>query len=130
MTIRDRDKFMETLWDWKFLESSLGGRIRPSDLDGIVERKGKVLLLEAKSPGVTIPTGQQIMFDHLVNARCPHCGQKIGRIDVLVIWGERNQPEQMRMWRIHDHPIDATEADIQKMVDRWYKWAEKNVNSR
>lgn len=129
MTIENLDEFIENLWDWSFLERYLGGfGIRPTDLDGLVERNGNLLLLEAKSPTAKIPRGQRILFDRLVWAKCPHCEREIKKFDVLVIWGEPNQPEKMRMWRIHDQPIDATEADVQKLVGTWYQEACHNGN--
>ena len=54
-------------------------------IDGLVERRGRFLMLEAKSPGVPIKTGQAMTFEAL---------RKTGRFTVIVIWGERNKPEE------------------------------------
>ena len=48
--------------DWGFLDNSFSGKIRVSDIDGIVEANGKLLILEWKGSGVPITKGQEIMF--------------------------------------------------------------------
>ena len=66
MTIKNLEAFVENLWDWGFLDECFPGtRIRVTDIDGLVERNGHFLLIEAKSPGKDIPTGQRILFDRL-----------------------------------------------------------------
>lgn len=121
MSIHNKTLFMDNLWDWGFLQRYLGGfGISPTDIDGMIERNGHILLLEAKSPGVPIPLGQKIMFDHLVNATCPHCSADCGLWDVVVIWGKPNQPEQMQMWRTQNAPVAADLAAVQALVGEWY----------
>lgn len=113
--------YVENLWDWGFLRKYLGNfGIEPTDLDGIIERNGRFLLLEAKSPGAKIPGGQRFMFDNLVKMKCPYCDQDINLYEVLVIWGKPNQPEQMQMWRIQSTPVPASVSAVQKVVGDWY----------
>jgi hypothetical protein len=107
---------MENLWDWGFLSDCFGGsRISPTDLDGVVERKGHFLYLEAKSPGKDVPKGQQIMFDHLIADK---------RSTVLVIWGKPNLPERAQLWG--QEPFKADTAKIQQVVAGWYAKANRN----
>lgn len=106
MTIRNKDVYMGNLWDWGFLDDCFGGtRIRVTDLDGVVERKGHFLYLEAKSPGKDVPKGQQIMFNHLIAEK---------NKAVLVIWGKPNVPEMAQFWGCK--PFVADSAKIQEVV--------------
>jgi len=115
MTIKNKDVYVANLWDWGFLDSCFGGtRIRVTDLDGLVERRGHFLYLEAKSPGKEVPIGQQIMFDHIVAA---------GNT-VLVIWGQPNDPQAAQVWGSEVFIADT--AKIQQIVARWYQCAESD----
>ncbi len=49
--------------DWGFLDNSFSGKIRVSDIDGIVEANGNLLILEWKGTGVPVTKGQEIMFN-------------------------------------------------------------------
>ena len=37
------------IFDWDFLKGCWGGSIQPTDIDGIVERFGRVLMFETKT---------------------------------------------------------------------------------
>jgi len=118
VTIRNKDHYMACLWDWGFLDICFGGtKIRVTDVDGLVERKGHFLLIEAKSSGAPVPKGQSIMFDALV---------KNPKWSVLVVWGNTNKPEEALMWG--NKLFKADEAKIQEIVHRWYNDA--NSTSR
>jgi hypothetical protein len=117
MPIRNKDVYMNNLWDWGFLSDCFGGtRISPTDLDGVVERKGHFLYLEAKSPGKDVPKGQQIMFNRLIADK---------RATVLVIWGEPNAPEKAQFWGCK--PFVANTAKIQEVVAKWYEHADREA---
>ncbi len=110
-TIRNIDTFVHTLWDWACLDGCFGQtRIKPTDVDGLIERRGKFLLIEAKSPGVTIPTGQSIMFDSLL---------KTGVFTIIVVWGQSNNPERLQIWG--NRPITANLEIFREKVTQWYK---------
>jgi hypothetical protein len=115
MTINSPDDFFANFWDWAFLDQCFHPtKIKVSDGDGIVERNGLFLLLETKSPGVVIPTGQQRMFDALL---------KTGYFHVLVIWGRRNQPQEMQFWGRRRTPADT--ASVVNAVRKWFLYADK-----
>ena len=104
---------MARLWDWGFLDECFGGtRIKVTDVDGLVERRGHFLLIEAKSIGAPIPKGQAIMFDALVEDPNWH---------VLIIWGDTNAPVEAMVWG--NKQFEADEAKIQDVVRRWYSMA-------
>ncbi len=115
MTIRDIQDFVANLWDWGFLKECFGQtRIEPTDLDGVVERRGNVLVLETKKPGQSIPRGQEILFDALVEKHS---------FTILILWGQRNQPQRMQVWKRGDSfPVD--EQAVKAYVQRWFSWAD------
>jgi len=114
MTIKNLKTYVENLWDWEFLDECFGGtRIRVTDLDGLVERKGRFLYIEAKSPGKEVPVGQKILFDHLIANP---------QNTVLVIWGAPSEPEQAQFWGRKAFPADKEK--VKALVSRWYQYAE------
>ena len=86
--IRDREKFAERLWDWGFLNECWGGKIRPSDIDGIVERNGYFLILEGKPANQEPNKGQQILLQMLT--------KKIETCTALILYGEPGDPKFYR----------------------------------
>lgn len=63
----------------KFFDQYLGGKCSPSDIDGVIERNGHILLIEWKSGHTEIPLGQHILFENFAFKR---------GIPVLVLWGD------------------------------------------
>ncbi len=113
MTIRNKQLYMESLWDWGFLDDCFGGsHIRVSDVDGLVEHNGYFLLIEAKAAGKDVPRGQAILFDNLITN---------DRWAILVIWGNPGNPESYRFWGYPVYP--ASTEKIQARVAQWYKHA-------
>lgn len=120
MTINNMDAYMGNLWDWGFLNDCFGGtKIRVSDIDGIVERNGQFLVLEAKSPGVEIKGGQKILFKRMAAS---------GTHTVLVIWGKPGHPERYSVFSAKcpggTVPKLADETTIRELVRDWYKKAD------
>ena len=110
MSIKDKAKYVANLWDWGFLDGCFGHtKIRVTDLDGLVERNGHFLFIEAKSSGVGVPRGQQILFDRLIESP---------QNSVLVIWGCPNKPEMAQWWGRKTFPAD--EEAIVEEVAAWY----------
>lgn len=48
--------------DWKMIEDCFPGKIRPGDVDGLVEVNGNLLLIEWKNPGDHLEHAQDIAF--------------------------------------------------------------------
>ena len=68
--IRDMEKFIASLPDWSALNECFGGKVRVSDIDGIVERNGHFLVLETKHQSeCSMPVGQDLMFRALSNIK-------------------------------------------------------------
>ena len=120
MTIRNMDNYVAALWDWSCFNDCFGNsRIRVSDLDGIVERNGKFLVLEVKSHGASVPIGQQRMFNAMAET---------GAFTVVVLFGETNAPQRMRVTTRHNGRVVSVEkpADmdtVRDMVKRWFDFA-------
>ena len=118
MSIHNPEKFVSTLWDWKCLDGCFGNtRIRPTDVDGFVERNGHFLWIETKSAGVCIPVGQQRTFDALV---------KLSRFTVLIIWGEPQSPVELLLIRPkgHSHYPGASITKLRHIVRFWFAYAD------
>ncbi|MGB9804995.1 hypothetical protein, partial [Desulfofundulus sp.] len=115
LTIRRPDLYLESAWDWGILKGCFGGsRIEPTDIDGLVERNGRFLVLEAKKPGVRIKQGQMLTFNALRNT---------GLFTIIVVWGENNVPYEMLV--MYPPPIQprrnrATLEDLRRVVKWWY----------
>lgn len=118
MTIKHMDKFTEALWDWAILDGCFGSsRIKPTDIDGLVEVNDHFLLIEAKGEHARITKGQQYTFEAL---------QATGRFTIIIINGENNQPYSMQVL----YPNGATSqlqqagvAELRSVVARWYRYA-------
>lgn len=114
MNIRDPQKFLETQWDWTpFNEAFDQTRIRITDIDGAVERNGRLLFIETKLPGVEIPLGQKLLFDRL---------SQIPGVCVLIVWGKPNMPEKAQLWR-RGEAVKTSREGMIAYVRSWFKWA-------
>jgi hypothetical protein len=116
--IRNPDKFMAGFWDWDILRGCFGfTKIKPTDIDGCVERNGQTLIIETKGPDVPIPQGQFIMFETWA---------KTGYFTILVVWGETDNPTHMMLFRPGGQVEVRKEAGLGEMRDfitRWFEWA-------
>lgn len=117
MTIRNKEAYFASQWDWACLDGCFGEtRISPTDVDGLVERRGHILVMEAKLPGVQVTTGQRITLDVL--------SKKPG-VSVLIVWGKPGQPERIRFMG-NNGERDWNEANIdtlREIVSKWFEHA-------
>jgi len=118
MTINNPDAYVAGIWDWGILGGCFGQtKIEPADVDGLVERNGKFLLIEAKGPTADLKQGQRITYEAL---------QKTGVFSILIVWGDTNKPERMELWTRSDKVI-YNKAGLQKfreIVSKWFAWAD------
>lgn len=111
MTIRNLEAFIKSLWDWNCLAGCFGEENKyfsPTDIDGIVEKKGYFLLLETKNPGKEIPDGQKIMFDRLIRRG----------FTIIIIWGKPGEPEKIQQWPHKPRPANL--EYLRMIVSAWY----------
>lgn len=119
MTIRNANQFMAGIWDWAILDGCFGDtKIKPTDIDGFVERKGNFLILETKQPDAGVPEGQELTFKALVN--------KAGAV-VIVIFGKQNKPERLRVYSsLYPDGLDVIDPKgerLRRYVSEWFRRA-------
>lgn len=118
MTINNPQLFNDGIWDWGFLDDCFApSRIKVSDIDGISERNGHLLVLETKAAGVQVKTGQMILFRQIVRA-----GNH-----VLIIWGYQDEPRHDLLYITPEgecHYRNVGKEVIQAIVRDWYRWAD------
>jgi len=133
--IKSQKSFFENLsagfdgvFDWDFLLPAFEGtKIEPMDIDAAVERHGKVLLIETKSPGKAIPLGQEITLKTLL-------GIGKGSICVMVIYGKAAQSiVAFEEWHWHNGVIEVKKTQCEssyvlKRVTEWFRWANASPN--
>lgn len=113
MTIEDAHAYVAGLWDWSALAGCFNG-VRPTDLDGLVERRGQFLAFETKVHGPrSLPRGQAIAFEAL---------RRTGYFTVVVIWGRPGRPVAVQVWaRDGIGPVLACDlAGLRRLARRWW----------
>jgi hypothetical protein len=119
MTIRNPKKFVESLWDWGFLDNCFGQtKIKVTDIDGIVERNGHFLVIEGKDEGVPIPYGQKRMFEVM---------HKTNLFTIIQVWGPANNPTHYKLMipGIEYKKVPCELKDIQRVVNQWFEFANR-----
>ena len=121
MTIRSEEAFLKGLWDWAILDGCFGQtRIKPTDVDGLIERHGCFLFLEAKADGKEVSQGQNITFRQL--SRQP-------RTFVIAFNGNREERTISRIVLYRNgQEIEQENPGVEtlrSLVARWYAWADK-----
>jgi hypothetical protein len=92
----------------------------PSNLDMVLERKGKFLVGEWKRPSESISRGQEILLERLSDT---------GLAIVLIIEGDTD--EQMIVNKIQIltsaglEDVGETLEDLKNIIRNWYEWADK-----
>jgi hypothetical protein len=130
--IRNLEVFVSTLWPYDIFNDCLPGKIKFSDLDGIIERNGSIFILETKRietkvelktvNGKTtiveresyfVPEGQTIMFDAL---------SKKEDFTIIVVWyKEKGKPEKAKVWG----KTDIFDCDLNLLKKHIKDWAEE-----
>jgi hypothetical protein len=126
--IQDQAKFIASLPNWDFLSGCFGPGIRPTDIDGCVERNGKCLFLEHKGPGVILKNGQHRTFLSL--SKEEHT--------VMVFWGPLGNGglvEQVHEMAVYQRgqrgpKIKAGVDAFREQVADWYKLADSNQSAK
>ena len=102
-----------------------GGDNNFGDCDGMVEKKGRLCMLEWKGPGGSLAGGQIIAFEHLTLT--PE-GEANGNI-VFVVEGD---PISMVIKRYsifwggrQQHWVESTFDELKERITAWDKWASK-----
>ena len=123
MPIRNMKNYTKSVWQWcEVLKGCFGNTtIEPSDIDGIVERNGYFLVIEAKGKNARMSRGQEIMLRRLA---------KIDKFTVVVVWGDKYKPERLLvMTKEGDKNYENINVyKLRHVVIEW--WLEANKNGR
>ena len=123
MPIRNMKNYTNSVWQWcEVLKGCFGNTtIEPSDIDGIVERNGYFLVIEAKGKNARLSRGQEIMLRRLA---------KIDKFTVIVVWGDKYKPERLLvMTKEGDKNYENINVSkLRHVVIEW--WLEANQNGR
>lgn len=115
-------KFMAGFWNWDIFAGCFGtGRVKPTDIDGCVERNGQTLIIETKGIGVPVPMGQMIMFERWASLGC---------FTIVILWGTTDNPVEMMVLKpdgkiIRKQPTDLD--GVRAFLAKWYAWADQQV---
>ena len=107
------------LRDYRWVAKYLPGKVAPTDIDGVLERNGRFLVMEYKAPGVSLPMGQRILLRRLV---------ALG-MDVLVCWGESSDddaPVEVGSMNQHGDVPDVrqmTAGELGQAAAAWFEAA-------
>lgn len=142
--MRSLEKFYQSrpagfdgFWGWEEVEQSFPGKVLPTDIDGLVERKGNFLLFETKGVSESgtlkpIPTGQLITLKAL---------HRLGCFTIAVIWCRETQvrvteasmtvkeaPVFLKLWvpfESSPRPIrPITMVDVSTLCKKWFTYAD------
>lgn len=121
--IRDLENFTAKLWPWDWLNECFSGGIRPTDVDGMVERNGHFLFLEGKTSGQSIPKGQEIALKKLSLALAD-------KVLILVLFGRPGQPTSFREIKcgLISEPRPCNVSTIQGICRDWFLKANNSWN--
>lgn len=116
MTINNPKSFTEQLWDWAVLDGCFGqSKIKPTDVDGLIEHNGHFLMLEAKNDGVPVPLGQAILHQSWLD----------NGNSLIIIYGEPGKnPQKLECYifgrRIVREIEPASIEMLRTVVSYWY----------
>lgn len=100
---------------WDFLKGAFGPTIEPMDIDAVVERHGRFLLFETKTPGVAVPHGQAITLERIL---------RDARWTVIFC---AKRPEDIREWTVvtreHRTRIVGDATALKAWCAAWYDYA-------
>ena len=126
MTIHNMDAYTAAVWDYKILDGCLGrGNIKPTDVDGLVERNDRFLFMEYKPTGKVLSKGQERTFRALLHNPDNN---------VVVIEGNPMTETITRiLWRhldeTFDHPFQNGDGRgaFRVLVAEWFRAADTRL---
>lgn len=112
--------YYASAWHWDMYDCVFPEKQGLGDVDGIMEKKGNILIVETKSICAPIKTGQRLLLRNLHAQGCT----------VLVLFGEVNNPKRA-LWLIPDDNTAHSAVNIDNdwlkdFLKQWYLWASEN----
>jgi len=117
------------VFDWDWLESAFAGKIKPMDIDAIIERKGFFLCFETKADNIKIPFGQKLLFTQLIKLQPERItlfilrGKTKATIHGLTIWGYTKKKQFYK----REYP-EADGEFVWQQANKWFMWADGTRN--
>ena len=115
------------IFDWSFLLPIFEGtKIEPMDIDGLVERHGRILIFETKQPDKDVPSGQVRALETLL---------RLGRgfVCIMVLYGKSATAiTGLEEWHYIKGRIRKSARKtcdslyVKERVNAWFKWANKH----
>lgn len=95
--------------------TGLMGKILPSNLDMVLERRGRFLIGEWKREGEKIGLGQQILLNQFA---------KLNNFTVLVIIGDTESGMRInKVWQVHSSGftvVARSKKEFKEFLNTWY----------
>jgi hypothetical protein len=118
--IRDRDLVAQQLWDWGWLNPAFHPTTaRASDIDGVVEQDGHILILEGKPYPFAWPEGSaQFRTLKTLSGKPGTC--------VLILYGDPSIPAVFKAEQVipmgpkHLPRVPATNDDVIRWTAQWF----------
>jgi len=104
------------LRDYRWVADALPGRIAPMDLDCVLERHGRFLVMEFKPEGGPLPMGQRLTLKQLVRKG----------MDVWVVWELPEEWVQVGSMDRNGNVLfieDMRVNRLRRRVSEWFKGA-------
>jgi hypothetical protein len=115
--IRSVERLNQSIVRWEFLDDCFPNKERPTDIDGAIEKKGHILLLEHKGKGARISRGQSIFFREF--SKKPNC-------KVFVFFGamKNNIPQDIDRLVVYEDGLyrEVAQPSIKKFKDMIREW--------
>lgn len=103
---------LEGMWDFGPLSPAPG--VRASDLDFVLEHKGRFLVIEFKRPDAQPPVGQSRLLQALADLS--------PKVTVWVVWGQPGAPEAMAIRPHHGRLSGPVQIDLDKLRELISGW--------
>jgi|14_taG_2_1085336.scaffolds.fasta_scaffold54588_2 hypothetical protein len=122
--IRD-PKLRELMWNWKPVSDLMPGKMGVSDIDGVCERNGHFMFMEAKRENEGMSLGQEIMLKKL-------SGLDPDKVRVLVVYGNKHTGEIQGYCRVTPAGIGEMKSarSFKIAFRKWFNKANASVRPR
>ncbi|MCL4242098.1 MAG: hypothetical protein KJ048_12175 [Dehalococcoidia bacterium] len=118
MSLRNDATYIDKIIPFGPLEqatAALGQRLQFMDSDMLREKRGRVLMVEWKTPGAVISGGQGYTFDGLT---------RTGLHTVVIAWGDAGMPTAYQIWGQMAAPEPCDLAELAALFVSWDRWAQ------
>lgn len=126
--IRNTTYLEENVVDFTIFEGCFSSpKMSMSDIDGICERHGKFLVLEKKSNGAQLTTGQRITLEALHKTN--------EKFTIVIVYGTEFAPRKIEVWEAHTKQKffialpNMSSATLHAIVKHWFACADTKTKT-